>query len=107
MIFNKITNQPVTLGLVVWFSVMWSWALQTDSLELAGSKNQGMILAVIVFIINVALSVCIARIFLNLARDVKKRVTTKLYLPALIVLFAFADYSIGWLNALLWIGPQG
>ncbi|MCX6727312.1 MAG: hypothetical protein NTX11_00670 [Candidatus Saccharibacteria bacterium] len=107
MIVSKLKKQPAILGLVVWFSFMWSWALQTDSLELAGSKKQGTILAIIVLIINVSLSVFIVRKFLSIAKITQEHLDAKFYIPALVVIFAFADYAVGWLNAILWIGPQG
>lgn len=86
---------------------MWSWALQTDSLDLAGSKKQGMIIAIIVLIINVVMSVCIVRKGMSFARAQEKRIPKFLLVPVLLCFFAFVDFMVAWLPAVLWIGPQG
>lgn len=103
----KLKKQPALVGLVVWYSLAWSWALQTDTLNLAGSKKQGMVLAILVLAINVALSVWVMWTFIRIAKNLQRRLPTKLFIPTALLLFAFADFMVAWVPAALWIGPQG
>ncbi len=105
---TKLTKQPAILLLVVWFSLGWSWTLQTDSLDLAGSKSQGLILAVIISAINVAISVAVMWNMIKVVRWVFARYSN-IWLSMAIALpvFALADFLVSWLNTILWLGPQG
>lgn len=100
-------DSRIKLGLVIWFSAMWSWTLFTDSLDLAGSHTQGLILAIIITAINVSLSVAIVWQTFKLLR---KLFTTKpIWLSLLLALpiLALMDFLVAWLVAAIWIGPQG
>jgi hypothetical protein len=103
----KTADGRIKFGLILWFSAMWSWTLLTDSLDLAGSKTQGFILAIIISAINVALSTWIVWTAWKLAR---KLFAAKPIWQALLValpLFALIDFLVAWLVAIIWIGPQG
>ena len=104
---DNIKKRWVLIGLVVWYSIAWSWALQTDSLELTGSKWQGVLNAIFVFIINVAIAVYIMKWMIFFAKSLQKKVSKNFIIPTLLLFFAFADFMVAWVPAALWIGPQG
>jgi hypothetical protein len=100
-------DNRIKFCLVLWFSAMWSWTLFTDSLDLAGSKSQGLILAVIISAINVALSTWIVwKTWLLLRKLFSKRPVWQALLLALPIV-ALMDFLVAWLVAIIWIGPQG
>lgn len=93
--------------LIFWFFFFWSWTIVTDNLNLAGSKFQGTVLAIVITLINVALSVFIFWVAYKLMRKLFSSINpiyaTVLALP----LFALVDFLIAWLVAFFWLGPQG
>lgn len=103
----KTKDGRIKLGLVIWFTAMWSWTLLTDSLDLAGSKRQGFILAVIITAINVAFSVFIAWNGFRFVRKLFQSLQTWQALILALPVFALIDFLIAWLVAVIWIGPQG
>jgi len=103
----KIKKESAKIGLALWFAGMWSWSLQTDSLELAGNKKQGLIIAFIVLLINVFISTGVILFFMTLANLIKRKVTIWIFIPILLILFSLADFMAAWVPAVLWIGPQG
>lgn len=100
-----VSNKMLAIAFV-WLSFMWSWSVQTDSLDLAGSKKQGLTIAIIVLIINVLISLYILRYFIKLATKIIKQLGVTKSLILIIPLFALADYLIAWLLAVFWVGPQ-
>lgn len=103
----KQKDSRIKLGLVIWFTAMWSWTLLTDSLDLAGSKTQGFILAIIISAINIALSTYIAWQGFRFVRRLFKSLHTWQALILALPVFALVDFLIAWLVAAIWIGPQG
>lgn len=98
---------PIPLSLLAWFALAWSWTLSTDSLELSGSRAEGIVVAAIVSIINTGLSAWIIWKALGLARSIfKARPNWQAPLLGL-GLFAATDFLVAWLTAIIWIGPQG
>src|SRR5690242_5004315 len=104
---RRITKQPAILLLVIWFSFAWSWTLQTDSLDLAGSKKQGMILAVIVSAFNIAVSTAIIWNMIRIVRWVFRTYSRWISIGLSLALFALADFLVSWLSTIIWIGPEG
>lgn len=107
---SKLPNwlrSPFIIGLIAFYSLAWSWTLFTDSLDLAGSKREGVIVAIFVLIVNVALSVTIvSKTFSRFKRATNAYnplVVTALGLP----IFAVMDFAVSWLTAIIWLGPQG
>ena len=107
MTLAKLKKRQYILGLTVWYLLAWSWALQTDSLKLAGSKLQGLILAILTVTINVALSVYVVSLMLRFTKSLETKVPRKLLIPTFLLVFAFADFIVAWVPAILWLGPQG
>jgi apolipoprotein N-acyltransferase len=103
----KFKKQPVLVGLVVWYFLMWVWAFQTDMLDLAGSKMQGYILAVFIVAVNVALAAAIMYNMIRLVRRLHQSLPLWMVIASTVPLFALADFSVAWIPAALWIGPQG
>ncbi len=81
--------------------------MQTDSLDLAGNKRQGLIIAGITLIINVIISLLLLRQAIRLADRLVGLLGVLKSIILLVPLFAFADFIVAWLLALLWAGPQG
>jgi hypothetical protein len=104
---KRLTKQPVTIALVVWFSFVWSWSFFTDTLSLAGSRKQGYILTVFVVLMNVAISVWVVKKGLRIIKYADNKYRPLLFIPLCLCLFALLDYLVAWLVALVWIGPQG
>jgi len=104
---RKLKKQPILLLLIAWFSLAWSWTLFTDSLDLAGSKVQGVILAIIISAINVAISTTIVWKTARVVRWIFNKYNPWLSLAFALPLFALADFLIAWLTAIIWLGPQG
>lgn len=104
----KFIQKRMALILIFcWFMFMWSWSLFTDSIELTGSKTQGLVIAFITMMINVLLSCLIIWTFIRVARYVHRTYGLRTLLVTGIPLFALGDFLVAWLVALLWIGPQG
>ncbi len=103
----KLKKHPVLLTLVTWFSVMWSWSFFTDSLELANSKSQGLILAFVVVAINVAVSTVIVWYSLKYIAKIHVHFGTKKFLLLGLPLFALTDFLVCWGTTIIWLGPQG
>jgi hypothetical protein len=106
-IIKKLKHNSLTLGLIIFFGIAWSWVFFTDLLELAGSKIQGLILAIIISAIIIGLSVVILRLGIKINKGVYKKynfITATLFALAV---FALADFLVAWLTALFWIGPEG
>ncbi len=93
--------------LLVWFALAWSWTLSTDSLELSGSRAEGLVVAAIVSIVNAGLSAWVIWKALSVARSVFKSRPTWQALVIGIGLFAATDFLVAWLTAIIWMGPQG
>lgn len=104
---KKIKNKKLFLGLVIWYCVFWAWSLQTDSLELAGSKLQGFILTIFVTTLNVLLSTLVMYKGLVFVREYIVKHQTNLKLTLVFPLMAFVDYLVALIPATVWIGPQG
>lgn len=107
ILLKFIKKHDVTIALTIWFASMWSWVLFTDTLDLAGDKKQGFILAIIILAINVALSVFIMKKMIKLAIHIFAKYSYVTVLIILLPLFAFADFLVAWVPAILWIGPEG
>ncbi|MCA9342625.1 hypothetical protein KC950_01270 [Candidatus Saccharibacteria bacterium] len=103
---NKVKNKPLLTGIVIWYVFMWSWVLFTDTLDLAGNKTQGFIVALIVLAFNVALSTVIIWQGFRVAKWLLKKYPSWIVIT-LVPLFALADWLVAWIPAALWIGPQG
>lgn len=104
----RITKHTgLKLSLAIWFTTTWSWALFTDSLTLAGSKTQGVILAIIVMSINVSMSIFVALKGLQVVQKIYDRYN--IILATIVSLFVLAslDFLISWIPAIFWIGPEG
>ncbi len=100
-------SRPLLIGLIAWFSVMWSWVFITDNLELAGGKIPGMLIATLVLVVNVSISSAViwqSFNFLDRLRQKKSRARTLL---VAVPVMALADLLISWLVAIVWMGPQG
>lgn len=105
--YKQIAKHPYVFLLCLWYTLAWSWAFITDSLDLAGSKPVAMVIAVWVVVFNVALSVNIAvRTTRFLRRRFKKLHIWKVIFLGLPV-FALMDFVISWVTAVIWLGPQG
>lgn len=102
----KITKNPLLTGIVAWYTFMWSWVLFTDTLDLAGNKTQGFIVALLVLAFNVALSSFILWQGFRAAKWLLDKYSSW-SLIAIIPLFALADWLVAWIPSALWIGPQG
>lgn len=100
-------KRPALMGLVVWFGVAWSWVFFTDMLDLAGSKLQGYILAVVVFGINVAITSSVMWKFFRLLQQIADKYGEQWVIPLGLPLLAVADFLACWLTTILWLGPQG
>lgn len=105
MKINK-TAIPILI-LLCWFSFFWSWSFATDSISLAGSHLQGIVLKVIVMFANVSISFLIAwqtyKWLVKLYDNKNPYLATLIALPIL----ALADFLVAWLVAFFWIGPEG
>lgn len=103
---NLLINK-VRYALIAWFTFSWSWVMFTDTLDLAGNRLQGILIAGFVLAINVALSCFIMlKVFNGLGLLFKRfspLVATLLAWP----LLAFADFLVAWVPAAFWIGPEG
>lgn len=106
-IFKKITKQPALLVLILWFGIAWSWTLSTDSLNLAGSKSQGILLAILISSINVAISVVVIWNAIRIVKFVFSKYNPWLATAIGLPIFALADFLVSWLTTIIWIGPQG
>ncbi len=107
---KRITFTPIKkliIALVVWFGIMWSWVFFTDLLDLAGSKSQGLILAVIISAVLVAMSVFIIERAIRVVSYIFKRFSSLSALLLSLAVFSLADFLVSWLTALFWIGPHG
>lgn len=100
-------KNDVKLALTLWYSFSWSWVLFTDTLDLAGNKKQGFILAIIILSINVALSVFVMSKMVNLVQKIFKKHATIVAIIIALPLLAFADFLAAWVPAFFWIGPEG
>lgn len=105
--FHRLTKQPAIIALVVWFSLAWSWTFFTDSLDLAGSKSQGLILAAIISAINVAISVLVIWKAIRIAQWIFKQYSPPKALVLSLGTFALADFLVSWLSTIIWLGPEG
>lgn len=107
MKFPKFLQNPFIVCLLLWYGFSWSWALFTDSLDLAGNNTQGLIVAIFVVVINAALSTLIVyQTFKYLLKKLKNKnplVVILLGWP----LFALMDLAVSWLTTIIWIGPEG
>lgn len=104
---KKLIRHPLVLLATAWYAVMWSWVLFTDSVDLAGSRPQAVITAVIVLIINSAVSVTV---LVSCFRYLRRRFVSYQSWQVIMLglpLFALMDFVITWLGAALWIGPEG
>ena len=104
---NWIRNNPLIVFAALWLFGMWSWSMQTDSLDLAGNKRQGLLIASVTMLVNVTVSLLILRQMLKLADHLVVLLGMLKAIILLVPLFAFTDFLIAWLLALLWAGPQG
>lgn len=100
-------QQPILIFIVIWYSLMWSWVLFTDALELTGGRVAAGLMAGIVLIVNVALSSVIMWQAVRLADRLAKRYRIRYWLPLALGVFALAEFLVSWLVALFWIGPEG
>lgn len=85
----------------------WSWTLSTDSLSLSGSHTQGLVIAVIVSLVNVALSTVIMWHGIKFAKMLVATHKPVIAVPISVATLALSDFLVAWLTALIWIGPQG
>ena len=106
-IISWLKRNSVAIALATWFTGMWSWTLFTDTLDLAGNKRQGLILAIIILAINVSLSVFVMLKMIALVNRIFKEYNIVISLLLAWPLFALADFLVAWVPAALWIGPQG
>lgn len=106
-ILTRIKQQPFIVGLVIYFSLAWSWALFTDSLDLAGSKTQGLIVAIFVMTLNVALSVVIVLQGLKFINRFTDKLHPVITIFAALPLLALMDLAVSWLTTIIWLGPEG
>lgn len=104
---KRIIKQPFVVLLCLWYTLAWSWAFITDSLDLAGSKPVAMAIAAWVVVFNVAISTYIVvKTFKFLTGKFKKQ-NPWIVLVVGFPIFALMDYAISWLTAIIWIGPEG
>lgn len=103
----KAFKQPLTLGLIAWFTLTWSWAFFTNTLSLAGSNKQGFLLAVLIVIVNVTLATIIMSWFFRWSQRQHRQASAWMIAGSSLLIFALADFLLAWLPALLWLGPQG
>lgn len=95
-------------GIVLWFSLNWSWVFLTDSIELSGSATQGKILASIVFTANVAIASILIMLAFKLLRTLEQHITSSALLVIVgLGIFSGFEYLVAWTTALIWIGPNG
>lgn len=95
------------IALLLWFALAWSWTLSTDSLSLSGSRWQGLAIAAVVSVVNVSIS---AAVIWQTGKAVWKLYSAHKAPQAValsLLLFAFADFLVAWLTAIIWIGPEG
>lgn len=104
---RKITSRPFVVFLCAWFTLSWSWAFMTDSLDLAGSKSVAMVIATWVVIFNVAIATFIVIKTNKLLRTKFVNYNSWLVIALGLPLFALMDFVISWLTAIIWLGPQG
>lgn len=107
MKLSRLYKRPALTGLVVWFGFAWSWVFFTDMLDLAGSKQQGFILAVFVYVLNVTITSSILWQAITLLTKVHKRYGKKGLVAMGLPIFALADFLACWLTTIIWLGPQG
>lgn len=93
--------------LLSWFALAWSWTLSTDSLELSGSRAEGLVVAAVVSIVNVSISGWVIWKVFGVAKGIFASHQKGLALVISVGLFAVADFLVAWLTAIIWIGPQG
>ncbi|MCA9330073.1 hypothetical protein KDA11_05465, partial [Candidatus Saccharibacteria bacterium] len=103
----QIKQKFALIMVIVWFSTMWSWAFFADVLNLAGSKQQGYWLALLIVAINVCLSVSALWLTFKLLKYIHVKFNTRVLFLVGLPLLAFADFLASWLSAIIWIGPQG
>lgn len=101
-----IKLNKLLLAAAFWYTFMWSWSMQTDSLDLTGDKKQGLVIAIIVMAINIGISLSIMNYFFRRAQGFLVNMNQAVGVLLLIPFFALADYLVAWLMALFWIGPQ-
>jgi hypothetical protein len=102
-----IKRNNLQLSLATWYTFCWSWVLFTDTLDLAGDKKQGFVIAILVMSLNVAIS---SYIMFRTFRFVKHIFETRTTAKALLIswpMFSLADFLVAWIPAFMWIGPQG
>lgn len=104
---DTIRKKSVVIALTIWFSLAWSWTFFTDSLNLAGSQKQGLILAIIITAINVAISVLVVLSAIKIVKWVYEKYGVLLATIMALALFALADFLVSWLSTIIWIGPEG
>lgn len=102
----KIRQNKLLTGALLWFGFMWSWSMQTDAMDLAGNKKQGLVIAGIVLAINILISLAILRQAIKMADKLVNLIGVAKAVILLVPLFALTDYLVGWLMALFWVGPQ-
>jgi len=107
LVIAWLKKNDIKLALTIWYGFSWSWVLFTDTLDLAGNKKQGFILAVIILSINVALSVFVMLKMVKLVQLILKKHSTAVAIIIALPLFAFADFLTAWVPAFFWIGPEG
>ncbi len=103
---QKIRHPYVWL-LCIWYTLAWSWAFVTDSLDLAGSKPVAMAVAAWVVLFNVAISSYIVVRTFRFLRHKFKAYNPWLVIAIGLPLFALMDFAVSWLTAIIWIGPEG
>ena len=91
-VIDRLKKQPALLALVVWFSIAWSWSFFTDTLDLAGSKRQGLILAVFVVALNVSITTTVTWQVIRLVKYVQRSHSTKWLLILGLPLLALSDF---------------
>lgn len=106
-ILERIKQQPFIIGLIIFYSLAWSWALFTDSLDLAGSNTQGLIVAIFVMALNVTLSVVIVLQGLKFINRLTSKLHPVITIFAALPLLALMDFAVSWLTTIIWLGPEG
>lgn len=90
-----------------WYLFAWSWVFSTDNLDLANSNLVGMIIAFWVITFNTAIALFVVGRTFKLLKFKFKKTNPWLIILVGLPVFAFMDFFIVWLTAIIWIGPEG
>lgn len=106
-ILHRLPKKHIaTILILTWFGVAWSWTLFTDSLNLAGSKSQGLLLAIIISAINISISFIVVRLGIKANEYVFRKYAGLNALFIGLTIFALMEFFIAWGTAIIWIGPH-